>query len=164
MTLKEFMSKKEGEEIYHIGARCGYICVVTKEEYDSDFPGWENAYLDKLTESVEKAFNDTQKELEFKTTFEDQTLRMAYVLQKDAIAHNRKKAKAVQRYKKLLDSLWKYTPLSDREVKETYNRETGGVAVIIEGDEEGSFWFRDEYVEWKESETLPDATEEESEE
>ena len=60
--------------------------------------------------------------------------------------------KAIQRkLKKAATALSTFVSYGEREVADTYDRLQGdGIVVIIEGEEQGFYWFRDEYQHGKE--------------
>lgn len=156
MTIAEFMETADEKTYYHIGAQSGFICVVTAEEYKRDFQKWDEIYHLKLRRCVEEMAKKASTVFKKYVTYEDKNIIQFYVMREDFEKHNEKRKKYRINCQELIRILSEWVPLPQREIKETYTRKTGGVAVIFKGTEDGPFWDRDEYVKRTEAGIIED--------
>lgn len=136
MTLDEFVNNYDGETDLCIGSAVSFIFIGSKDEYYDD--------IDFVNKNFIELYN---KQIENRTL----TLENAKKELKNNIDPNMVKSlkKKVRKYESVLKSAEKhlnsFTNLRCREVKENYIRFDGTMAVIIEGEEAGKFWFKHEY-------------------
>ncbi len=138
MTLKEYLEKADEEIILHIGSGNSFFFVGPKTEFKPDdidtfFKSkakrlCEN-YVKCISRSLERVFGDGLEE----KTRQQSHRRIKYHLQ--LILSN-------------VTYLHDFTPVAEREVKETYKRLQGdGVVVIVDGTEFGPYWDRKECLD-----------------
>lgn len=141
MTLREYLEKADADTILHIGAGYSFFFVGPKEELnpediDTFFKDeakcrCEN-YVKCISRSLERVFSDGSEE-------------------KTKQSSHRRIKEHLQPILSNVTYLHDFTPVSEREVKETYKRLQGdGIVVIVEGTELGLYWDRKEYLEYRE--------------
>ena len=155
-TLKTFMKEQaEDNVIYSIGSSTGYFFIGTKEEYykliDSISEKHVNYPLNRLnsmTKTLEYKKShppekttkirvwEGGKRKEVEISLEQLTIRW----EKEIKTHQ----KTIETYKKRLE---KFKKFPDRKIKEFYSRidKEDGKILIIEGKEEGAYWYRKEF-------------------
>lgn len=162
MTLQEKIKKikiDEGEYI-HIGSGSGYFFVGTKEEYEGWFDRISEEYRKRIEDKMiasaialnkRKPFNPKIDVLSPTSTDEigdyikallnfNRELKDKISKEIADVKHN------YQTYHSSKKELESWTDFKDREVKDVFDRISGdGVAVIIDGCENGNYWDRKEF-------------------
>ena len=141
MTLKEYLEKADRETILHIGAGNSFFFVGPKEEFKSedidtffkdDAKRRCENYVKCISRSLERVFNDGLEEKMKQQSHRRIKEHLQPILSNVTYLHD-------------------FTPVAEREVKETYKRLQGdGIVVIVEGAEFGPYWDRKEYLEYRE--------------
>lgn len=130
MTLREYLEKADADTILHIGAGNSFFFVGPKEEFKSEdidtfFKGeakrrCEN-YVKYISRSLERVFSDGLEEKTKQSSHRRIKENLRPILSNVTYLHD-------------------FTPVSEREVKETYKRLQGdGIVVIVEGTELGLY-------------------------
>lgn len=138
MTLKEYLEKADEEIILHIGSGNSFFFVGLKTEFKQDdidtfFKSeakrrCEN-YVKCISRSLERVFSDGLKEEAKQQSHRRIKEHLQPILSNVTYLHD-------------------FTPVIEREVKETYKRLQGdGVVVIVDGTEFGPYWDRKEYLD-----------------
>lgn len=141
MTLKEYLEKADADTILHIGAGNSFFFVGPKGEFkpediDTFFKDkakrlCEN-YVKYISRSLERVLSDGLEEKTKQSSYRRIKENLRPILSNVTYLHD-------------------FTPVSEREVKETYKRLQGdGIVVIVDGTEFGLYWDRKEYLEDRE--------------
>lgn len=139
--MKEYLEKADADTILHIGAGNSLFFVGPKGEFkpediDTFFKDeakrrCEN-YVKYISRSLERVFSDCLEEKTKQSSYRRIKENLRPILSNVTYLHD-------------------FTPVSEREVKETYKRLQGdGIVVIVEGTELGLYWDRKEYLEYRE--------------
>lgn len=150
MKLNEYMKAAQDGVLYHIGSKAGFLMVVTKEEYDRDLNHWEQEYFTRNKTSIIKGLSCIRSLA---------LMRMSELSERIVLA---KRKQLFQSMRKKIDILENWVPLGDRQIIDTYDRLTGGKCVIVKGNENGDFWYREEYEKWMATAGLKEAPNEEA--
>lgn len=138
MNLMEYMAHAPEGTIYHIGSKAGFLMITTRSEYGRDILYWEEEYYRKVKTNIIKDL----------AAIRDPALQQPSTSVSEEKAMKARRKELFDRIRNRLEALEHWMPIPKRKVLETYNRLTGGKAVIIEGEEVGDFWFREEYERW----------------
>ena len=152
MTLREYMQEpkelSEGE-YYHIGSDTSFVCVVTKDEYESHIQLWNEICKTKLYDRAKRLFDDVAASEPWHETYSDDKVVMAYALKPALDARRSIVEKSKPRFYGRLKQLFEFVPFEDREVTEVYDRlQNDGIVISVTGKEEGNFWMRSEYEKY----------------
>lgn len=141
MTLDELMPTIAPNVIVSVGARSAYLFIGDRAEYAES--------IDEVSREVKAALekklsevNDTVRSIQ-NALIPGQARRGS--LSPEALRKNL--ADFEGRRRRLTHTIDSFRPLREREVREVYPRmhEPDGICVIVEGDENGDAWFKDEY-------------------
>lgn len=166
MKLQECVENIEIEDgkFIHIGSGCGFFFVGTKEEYETLIDQISEEYRIKIEKKMLKCQFELEqkdvvilpeinyKELPETSIFDIKKYCNALIELSVKIDKKiRKRIKLVKRYHRTyhscMDTLENWVDLRNREVKETYPRASNdGVVIIINGDEMGKAWDRQEFL------------------
>lgn len=145
MTLDEFMAAADEKDIYHIGSKDGFVMVVRPDEY-KDAVAEANK---KAKETMMKLYKEHIGTMLAATTatklFGDNKITIQLVFTKDIEASNKAKEKAERKLLNIAEKMIEYVPMETREVQDVYERIGGGFVVIIDGNEHGAYWDRQEW-------------------
>lgn len=148
ITLDDWMSKNaEPGVLYHVGAGSSFLFIGDKDTYKREMPTVSIIHKERLKIQYRRALAlvrvDTNErgKLSIYSSDADVDRSLDFIVKRLIfdIAKTRKTLKALRKEYNL------FINFGARWVREVYDRELGGVAILIEGDDKGDFWFQDEY-------------------
>lgn len=151
MTLDEFMSKVEAPNlIISVGSKSAYFFVGTRAEYEE--------CIDLISEDFENDMFATIRSYEvraanLRTALKENLFKRSPMrtieAQRDYAERDLKNALDIIKEAKTRLSRW--TPLREREIKDTYKRLNinDGICVIVSGNEVGECWTREDFKQRK---------------
>lgn len=155
-TLQQFMDNQaEDNVVYSIGSSTRYLFIGTKDEYNKLIKHISNKHINYLR----YRFNSTKHTLEYKKNHKPNKPIKVKVWQfgkriekeisvKEQVAEWGKEIDNLKRIIANYDSRIKtFVEFPDRKIISYYSRidETDGKILVIEGKEEGAYWFRYEF-------------------
>jgi len=172
-TLKEFLETLEPEQVVYIGTEGGggFMFCSPASKFKDDAEKIDKDNIEKLKFLINKAHR-VRRIVGDKITFLKKVANDESSTKDGRLkAINRELPRLEDNIVVLCNSLSKlynfekslenYIPLGDREVVESYERlQKDGLVVMVEGVENGSYWFVEEYL----SGIIDRTTEEESDE
>ena len=133
MKLSEKIQEIKGNPLLFVGSKSSFIFIGLKSEIREGTDEADHHYFGMIEESVRRAYDRYEKNTQ--------------------LGRKREARTDLEEYQKAYDKMQAYTPLMDRDVKDTYKRITdAGQVIIIEGEECGYYWTREE-AEAKEGKT-----------
>lgn len=135
--LDEVISIFPNDVVLHIGSNTCFMFIGSKEEYEKDIESVSKS----LINDSKKLFKKNKKKYEkAKGYIDDPKYKNDIKRNKETMEWSKKQ---MNNYKMYIDS---FVPLSKRKILDVYPRtQRDGIIIIIEGDEIGSFWTKEEY-------------------
>lgn len=147
MLLKEFLETVPDNAQLSIGSKCSYIFIGKKSEFYEDVKLIENELIDTAKKSL-SSFR-IQKRLivdpessahRFRKDFKGKLVGISSS-ERDALI--KKLSEKIQIKEEYIAD---FPSLLEREIKDIYPKPcSSGIAIIIEGVENGAFWVKEEY-------------------
>lgn len=145
MTLDDFMAAADKNDIYHIGAKDGFVMVVRPDEYKDALEEANAKAKEALIKQCKENIGILKAAVTSTRLFSDNKMTIQFLFAKDIETSNKAKEAAEKRLLSAVNKMIEYSPIETREVKEVYERVGEGFAVIIDGSEHGTYWDRKEW-------------------
>lgn len=136
MTLGEFMAQADNDTTFYVGAQSAFIFIGNRAKYYRD------------VEKIDKGIKELWKR---KVSLAKKDLKEHALIPRPGLPEKREEydRRMLQLTNRLLDAKRcrkECKTLSDREIKTIFNKTIdAGKALIIEGEENGRYWFEYEY-------------------
>lgn len=143
-ALDELVHEQGDEVVICIGSHDGFFFCGTRAEYDADIEQISKRLKERMLFNAERNFTYFRNKLNslqlLAAEGETPTSSDLKILIGTLSSHLKNTAMAAR-----------FKPVRDREIQESYNGLFGdSLKIIVEGDESGKFWDRDEYQKDKE--------------
>lgn len=136
--LSDAMKFFDEETVFHVGAETSFFFVGTKSEFEKDKLMISNKYIDRHRDLIERNQKRIRKEV---SRITDQNASKKII--KDCICNLRRFNNAIDKSENYIKT---FVPFESRKVIKIYERsQKDGIVMIVEGNEVGGFWDKEEY-------------------
>lgn len=140
MRLEQFIDTQSDDQLLFIGSASGYFFVGTPREFKESREEVEEKIKKRFRLSYMDKARDVRKLLTVIKVSEDPE-EYATVLEIRA----RQIRDELEKLNRMNERLTEFQPLNERIVKDYYHKALGGLAIIVDGQEDGRYWTKEEW-------------------
>lgn len=140
MRLEQFIDTQSSDQLLFIGSSSGFFFIGTPKEFKER----HETVQEKIKRRYRYSAMDRKRDLEkLMTTVDVKDDPIEYAKALEARARDIREVQ--EKLERMNERLFNFQPLKDRIVRDYYHKELGGIAVIVDGQEEGRFWTKEEW-------------------